>query len=490
MKKKLLIALSSIVVLLLGAAVGGHAWLKAKLQKEQIVAEMETAWNCRAQLDSTAVSFFRSPAKVELIGLKLSPRDGEFIKPFGQRAKLEDAQALVSVKSAVLDVDLSSLMSGRLDVKDLKLKGVKVRTEIDDEGESSLQLMLDSPDTEYVEVVEPPTEAKPKAKESCDENSASADAPADKPHKDPKPKKKKRVRVKKVHKPFKAGDLVVALKVDEATVEDADIEILNRSEDTRLNFSRVNFSLKAIDVQASDLANHNSCDLTYMGHVLVEKPVAELKSAAFDVSGNGNFAPFDRNSGEWAPDLTINATVKKGGLLGGTKIADQMKDKDMKRLIELGIDLGDLAAGGVLQEDASTDVHAFRGKMLVKQETRLVFPEYDITLANGSSISAADDQISAKAVLVARPDLSTRILAQAKKSSVEKFGEDLANIGEALVRNALVDAKGQLVLPFKLKGKLSKPEVSLDTVVNSIKDSMKDAGKTLLEGLLKGGGNK
>jgi len=97
---------------------------------------------------------------------------------------------------------------------------------------------------------------------------------------------------------------VVALKVDEASVSDADIEILNKEADTRINFSKVNFSLKSIDVQAADLANHNSCDLAYEGHVLVEKPVSELKSADFDVSGSGMLAPFDRTSGEWSPDLT------------------------------------------------------------------------------------------------------------------------------------------------------------------------------------------
>ena len=243
-------------------------------------------------------------------------------------------------------------------------------------------------------------------------------------------------------------------------------------------------------MQASDLAHHNSCDLAYNGHVLVDKPKAELKSADFDVTGSGSIAPFDRDSGEWNPDLTINATVKKGGLVGGSKISDQLKEKDLKKMSELGLDFGDLVMGGVLLEDSSTDVHAFHGKMKVKKATELVVPDYQITLASDSTISASEDRIDARAVLVVRKELSARILDQAKKSSVDRFGKDLADFGETVIRKTLMNDKEELVLPFKLKGKLSKPEVSLDTVVNSIKDGVKDIGKSLLEGLLNSGDKK
>ena len=38
-------------------------------------------WNCRAELDASTASLFSSPAKVELKGLKLAPRDAECAKP-------------------------------------------------------------------------------------------------------------------------------------------------------------------------------------------------------------------------------------------------------------------------------------------------------------------------------------------------------------------------------------------------------------------------
>ena len=38
---------------------------------------------------------------------------------------------------------------------------------------------------------------------------------------------------------------------------------------------------------------------------------------------------------------------------------------------------------------------------------------------------------------------------------------------------------------FKGKGPMSKPDVQLDTVLNDIKELLKDAGKSLLEGLFK-----
>src|SRR5688572_21788246 len=96
MKKKVLKVLSALVVILLGGVFGGQAWLKSKLQRESLVEQMESAWNCRAHIDDTAVSFFSRPATVKLTGLKLAPRDAEVDKPLASRTPLAPGVALVS----------------------------------------------------------------------------------------------------------------------------------------------------------------------------------------------------------------------------------------------------------------------------------------------------------------------------------------------------------------------------------------------------------
>lgn len=41
--------------------------------------------------------------------------------------------------------------------------------------------------------------------------------------------------------------------------------------------------------------------------------------------------------------------------------------------------------------------------------------------------------------------------------------------------STLMDSEKRLVLPFKAKGPMSKPDVQLDTVLNDIKDLLKDS---------------
>jgi hypothetical protein len=150
-----------------------------------------------------------------------------------------------------------------------------------------------------------------------------------------------------------------------------------------------------------------------------------------------------------------------------------------------GIDLGDIALGGVLGEDVSTVVHEVRGKLIVKKDTRLVFPQYEITLNDGTWFNAGEDAHIVRGSLIVGPELSTRILEQAKATANKKLGDGLGDLAVQALKATLMNAQGQLVLPLKSKGRMSKPEVSLDSKLNDAKDVLKDAGKSLLNGFLK-----
>jgi uncharacterized protein involved in outer membrane biogenesis len=138
MKKKALIVLSGLVVLLLGGGFAGQSWLKGRLQKDRLVAQMEEAWNCRAHLDETTVSLYSSPASINLIGLKLAPRDAEVEKPLGERAPLPPDAALISAQNVVLTIQLADLLTGTLNVERLELEDLNVRNLVDAEGHGSL----------------------------------------------------------------------------------------------------------------------------------------------------------------------------------------------------------------------------------------------------------------------------------------------------------------------------------------------------------------
>ncbi len=456
MKKKLLIIFSLLVPLVMVVVIWwGHHLLKGQFEKDALVAQIEENCNCRAQIDRTSASFFSFPAKVEIHGLKLAPRDEETAKPFGQRAALDEKAALVSIERVLLSVELMSMIRGRLDIQQLHLFSLGVRTEVREEG-TSLQAIFEKP-----------------AKKPSVEPVITATAPEVK------------VKEVKLKQAFKVGDLPVSLKVDEAGVDNASVQILNPKNGTRVTLENVRFSLVGMDVNASDLVNHNHCGLEYEGSIRVEKLDGSPQTANFSVVGKGALTPFDPATGEWDPDIVLEPTLKKGSLLGGLPLSQQLSEKDLKNLKDSGIDFGDIALGGVLGEDASTVVHEVHGKLIVKQDTRLVFPQYEITLNDGTWFNAGEDAHIVRGSLIVGPELSVRILDQAKVTANKKFGDGLGDLAVEALKATLMNAQGQMVLPLKSKGRMSKPEVSLDSKISDAKDALKDVGKSLLNGFLK-----
>src|SRR3569623_398313 len=80
MKKLKWIVLSLSVLLLVGGVGGGLAlksWLGTVLTRESLVRQLESQWNCRADVTALTVSLWSSPARVEITNLNLAPRDAE-----------------------------------------------------------------------------------------------------------------------------------------------------------------------------------------------------------------------------------------------------------------------------------------------------------------------------------------------------------------------------------------------------------------------------
>ncbi|HEY2574162.1 MAG TPA: hypothetical protein VGH65_08835, partial [Verrucomicrobiaceae bacterium] len=289
---------------------------------------------------------------------------------------------------------------------------------------------------------------------------------------------------KKEHKPFKASDLKLALEANEVSVENAHIDLLDRRQMTHLLFDRVKIALKALDVTPDDLAHHNTCNLELGGSIRLEKTDVSQVLVNCSLEGTGIIKPFDPESGEWFPDYAVELTIAKGSLLGGTLIKDQMRGKDAEKLAEYGIDLGDLALGGVLGQDASTEVHLAKGKLIVKKDTRLNFPQYEIALSGGSWFNSGADSHIARGELVVSQEVSASILEQAQKKLAEKYGDTIASLACQAVVTVLEDDQKRMVIKFKSRGSLSKPEISWDNPLNDLKDLMKDAGASLLNGIL------
>lgn len=479
MKKKAVILISGLAVLLIGGVFGGQAWLKARLQKDALVAQMEDAWNCRAHLDDTSVSLFSSPATVKLIGLKLAPRDAEVEQPFAQRAAMLPDAAQLRANEVVLSVQLAHLLRGTVNIERLHIEGLDVRNIVDEEGNGSLDELFESP---YEEEASGETAASTTggggsaAPAAVEEPSSTPDAPA-------KPKRIKRKKEPKPdHGPMKASELRVSLAVKEAGISNGRFEVLDLKGSTQTTIEHLDFALTDIDVVPGDLANHNHCKFKVGTSLRVEKTDTKLQMANFTLQGSGTVEPFDAKTGEWKPDTDLSVTLGKGGLIGGTPLEKQMSKKDLEKFTKLGIQFGDIAIGGVLVRDASTQIHAMPGgKLIVKQDTTLAFAQYEISVLEKSWFHAPQDQHNVGARLIISPELSARIVEDAKKALGSKV--DAGVLGDFVVEaaaKALMDDQKRLVLPYRAKGKLSDPQPDFGKLLD---DLLESGSKKFLEGL-------
>lgn len=469
MKKKVLYVLGLLVVLALGGIFGGQAWLKSRFEKEALIIQIEQQLNCRVQIDGSSASILSSPAKVELLGIKFAPRDEEVEKPVKQRAKLDENLVAVSATRAVLLVELSDLINGKVNIKQLKFEDVQVRGGIDKEGRNSLQPLFASPR---------------KVKKHGDGAVNPKDPKVTDPTvvKNPNDKTDPTVKAEEEERPLRASDLPVSVLVAVAGISNAQMDISDEKNGTRTIFENVHFDLKDMDVNPGDLAKHNLCLMEYSGQILLKKTGVVLPLIDFAFTGNGTLEPFDAKSGEWNPDIWLTVKLQKSAVLGGTPMKEQMRENDAKKMKEYGIDLGNIALGGVLVEDADTLIHWVRGKLIVKKDTRLVFPQYEITLAEGSWFNGHADAHRANGALVVNADVSANILGQARKHLEKEYGEIVAELAMPFLNSGLLlDDQKRIVIKFKSSGKLSQPKVEMDNIFNDIKD----AGTSLLNGLIK-----
>jgi hypothetical protein len=276
-----------------------------------------------------------------------------------------------------------------------------------------------------------------------------------------------------------AKDMRVSLAVKKASISNGHFEAVDLKGGTKTVVDHLEFAAD-IDMVPNDLANHNLCKFSAEASLTVDKDNPKMQFANLNLAASGTVAPFNAQTGDWNPDTDLAIKLRKGSLVGGTQLTKQMKPKDLKDLTELGINLGDIALGGILERDADTRVHALAsGKLIVKQPTTLAFPQYEISIQEKSWFHAPQDQHSVSAMLLVGPELSARIIDDAKKALAAKTGlGSLGDLGVDAIMKALTDKEGRLLLPYSAKGKLSDPKPDFGDLFHKL---LKIGSKNLLD---------
>ncbi|MES2595305.1 MAG: hypothetical protein V4662_08220 [Verrucomicrobiota bacterium] len=459
MKKPVRTVLVIVFVLgLLGsAALGGLSWwVLRQMGPDFWVSLVEKNTNCRVHVDDTKLSLFSKPARLSFHGVKIGPRDGEEGKPLAERAPMATATAPISIPEIILEVKLDDLMNRRLFIEQCRIISPVVMEGQDAQGKSSLESLFKKPRSKD-EVPTPPnttnTELQPVT---------AAEAPD-----------KEIVRTKDG----------LSFAVSNASIENGSLTIQSSSH-TTVQIQDLNFNVSGIDVDPTDLANHNRITAKLSNRIIVngEARIGGVKRPAqladLKLSGDSVITPINPATGEWKPYSVLKLTLDKGSVIAGHITMGDAAGKEMKKLLEYGIDLSPVVVGGPLQEPAIVNGVFANNAFMLTADTRFAFPEYEVTLEKKSYVNAAADKHEIDFRLSSGPELQARLqqgVAQAK------LGD---SISRGLVK-ALADDRGRMTFDIESEGKLSDPEIKpkLDRI---LKNLMRGEGLgDVLQGLFK-----
>lgn len=502
--KRGLIAGGALVALVAASGGGLRWWLEGKLSKEAIVAQMESSWNCRAQIDSVSLVLLSSPARLEINGCKISPRDTEVAKPLSQRTLLPDGKGEISVARAVLEVKLQDLVSRRLNIQKLVLSDIGVSEDVPKEGMSSLAVLFSKPAAN--EPAAPAPEVNPASSSvtpsreatvggsatpaivpvavspEADTAQQSAPSAASTPAPSPLLAKSTDVKPPKEPKAFEASQLGFSILVSNASLERVFFKRVDHKSLTKTDITDLSFSITDIDVSPTDLANHNSFKVALNGRLKQRGRIGpkdarrEVTMADVMLTGEGTLHPFEVETGLWKPVSELTLTMKKDSVLGGYMKLGETGSKDLKKLDDYGIDLRDLSLGGPLLEDANIRLTFQNDRNTLQADAHFAMPDFELTLQKDSWLNGAEDEHEMQVRITCGPKLQEQVSNGVKKLLGDELG--------ANVIKTLCDEKGRVYFDMRSSGRLSKPKVVPD-VQRLLNRLLQGVGGGLLDGLIK-----
>jgi hypothetical protein len=462
MKKLLRLSLILLIVLgllLAGSLVGFSWWVMRKMGPEIWVTQMEANTNCRMHIEEAKLSLFSKPAQLSFKGVLIAPRDAEVGKPLAERAPLSAKSVPILIPEIVLEVKLEDLLNRRLFVEKLRILSPAVTETQDAQGKSSLEALFKKPK---------PEESKTSASSALPLNEASTPPSQNSAHSPSEPASESNARF--------------SFAVSNAEIEDGSLTIL--SSGSTVQIRDLDFTLTGIDIDPRDLANHNrmtakiSSQIQVTGQARIGGVKRPAELANLNLSGEGSIVPIDPNTGDWMPTSVLKLTLAQGSTLAGHITMGDAAGKEMKKLMEYGIDLTPVRVGGPLQQAAVVEGIYRNNRFWLRADTLFSFPEYEISIEKKSWIDNSQDSHEMEFRLSCGPELQDRL----------QKGMSQAQLGEKITKGlmkALADERGRLTFDIESGGSLSDPKIKpkLDRI---LKNLIRGEGlNDLLQGLFK-----
>ena len=467
MKKRLLKVLF-VLIAVTGCAGIALQWVaRSQVSPARLVAKLEAAHNCRAEVESAEVRLFSWPAMVEIRGLRMVPRDAVAAAgtPLAQRSPVAVGETMIAADRLILEMNLWALLTGNLEVKRLVLDRPDVRGVRSKKGAKSLEAMMAKPMAVAQDALPVAAAAAAVAPTETGDEADEAEVPAE---------------------PFRAADLPFAASLEEVRIRNGSYQLRNDKKRTVTEVRDFTAALTGVRIDPGNLAAANEATVSAGCRMMIDNRQLGVRTLDLLLTLDGKVQPFNAATGLLSDDMGFEVVARQGSVVNRIPTLVRLAERLEKLKKDIGLAL-ELPAEGVLTRDTVVKA-AVRGQQLVVTEGVLfAFDTYRIKLDAESWLSLTDEQHRFEGRLQGSTEVSRKALAGVDDFFRKKDAR-LAEIVRKNILTKITSEKGLLSIPFESTGEIGHPEVDFSGALRkTLSEAMKDAAKDLLLDAASGG---
>ncbi len=459
--KKIIYAVGGLFGLLIAVLILALVFAGSFLTNEFLVKQIESAINVRANVDKVNINLFSALSSVEVEGIQLAYRDNVANQgtPLAERKPIQSA--VISIGKADIKLSLLGILMKKFELKKLVIEEPKVSFVMFESGGNNLTPLFKAPATVNGEpnpALSPEAIAERK-KEEEEARAAALNEPS---------------------QPFSIKDIPIAIEMGLVGVKKGDVQVTMKKTGQVIKIQALDFELKDIDIDGSDLKEHNHIGINLDADVFVIGR-SKNEAAKFILETKGDLQPFVVESGLVNPTVTYNVTMVEDSFVSGFAAFDALAG-ELPLLNQAGLKLDKLKEKAVLKKDVSFKVSYNNGKITFLDEPTFPTKNYDLQINKGSYLVITNNSHELKMGLLYDEEESKKSIAgvDAKIKEATKGQGDPKELRNKLLGNII---KGDRInIPFKTYGDLRNPSVQLGVDIGSISSLIGGGVKELIKG--------
>lgn len=423
--------LSLIAILLITAVV----LIKSLVNEEYLAEKLEEAINSHVEIGDVDLALFSSPTRITLSEVSLSPKEGDL------------SAAGIKIDQLDLNVSFWKLLNKHIDVSKITIKRAEISSIYYEDGSTSLEKMLRSPDEDESDDKNEPK--KPKRSDDDDEGGFNA---------------------------FEQEDFVASL--GGLVIEDSRVDITLEKTGLRIRCNDVQLELSSISIDPKNLKDTNTAKLTMASKIKIHSTKG-WHYGDLNLTGEANAKIFNPETGNTEPNVEGRIDLGDESWLN-TKvpvITNAWQTLDI--LEKVGISISPLPERATFGRSQAVAAHYHQGKITVREPLSIWVGDWELAALDGSWLQTETDQ----------HEISVEMLASAKASDgfLKGMGAVVGLLPTKLADNLLKDVQGEIFKNDRLYIKVrssedfSDPKLRVVEGVPDLLDEAKKSGKDALK---------